>query len=912
MSGNFRWYAEYFSRNMFWFVLILTVTLPLVAQTAVQHLSLNGDWQFRQSETDPIAVDRVGVHEGTTDWHKAAVPGVVQTDLLANKLIPDPFYRDNESKLQWIGFANWEYQRTFNVSQLQFRQQHAELVFDGLDTFAKVFVNGKQVLAADNMFRTWRVEVGPQLQAGQNTIRVEFSSPLLSALQHVKAEKYPLPGSADSPWAKPFGVSTSNYVRKAPYNYGWDWGPRFLTAGIWRPVEIEFWNTARIDNVYVRQLDVSKASANITVETDVIAGAAKRVQVALNESPWTGTNDAGTRNAKATHHAAASIQTQFVWLHPGANHVIFALNINHPALWYPTGYGAQNMYRFRVALRDGTSQVDSKEAHAGLRSVELRRDPDQWGRSFEFVVNGIPIFAKGANLIPFDSFPTRTTDADMRRILDSARDANMNMLRVWGGGYYGTDRFYELADERGLMLWQEFMFSDAMYPHDKAFLDNVQEEAVDQVRRLRNHPSIVLWCGNNEVETAAWHSWKGFDAAVKDMSPKRRDEEWGGYMHLFSGILPQVVAEYSPATPYWPSSPSNNFAAAPDDDQYGDAHYWEVWHGTAPFSAFEDQYPRFMSEYGFQSFPSMATIDTFTEPQDRTLLSPVMLAHQKNTRGNQLIKLYMEREFPQPKDFPSFVYVSQVLQAQGIQLGTEHLRRNRPHVMGALYWQLNDCWPVASWASVDYYGRWKALQYYAKRFYQDVLVSPHVRDGKIEISIVSDRTQAINGTLRVQLMDFSGKILSQKDAPVEIQPLSAAQVWEAPQIDYLKTANGGAADPAAVFLHVELRLSEDKTGQPVSTNNLYFLPYKDLHLPPATIRSEWTVIDGKPALRLSSVVLARDVDIETGAFDGRPSDNFFDLLPGQSKTVVFAKGTKEDLKKTLSIVSLTDAFTSSR
>lgn len=890
---GFRW----FSLAMV-FIVAISGAVSLAAQSGVEHFSLNGKWQFRQTATDPLAENIVGAHSGTTDWHPAAVPGVVQTDLLASGLIPPPFYRDDESKLQWIGLANWEYQRTFTITSQQLRETHADLVFKGLDTFATVFVNDQQVLSADNMFRAWRVDVRDQLHAGTNTIRVEFASPILSVVQQVKAEKYPLPDLVMSQWSKPLGVSTSNYVRKAPYNYGWDWGPRFLTAGIWQPVEIEFWSAARIDNVFVRQLDVRPESANLSVEADVVASAPKHLRIELDGSllPSSGRS--------ITASGAKSItQQKSVWLHTGINHIAFPLNIEKPALWYPAGYGEQTMYRFRVGLSDGIYLLDSKEVHTGLRSVKLQRHKDKWGISFAFVVNGIPVFAKGANVIPMDSFPTSVTDAQMVRVLQSARDANMNMIRVWGGGYYETDRFYELADQMGLMVWQEFMFGGAMYPYNRVFLDNVQQEAIDQVRRLRNHPSIVLWCGNNESETG-WYFWGDRIDYKKALPPDIRDEVWGGYMHLFSGILPQVIARYSPETPYWPSSPSNDFSAAPGNDQFGDAHYWAVWHGRAPFSSFDAQYPRFMTEYGFQSFPEMATIDTFTLPGDRTLLSPVMLEHQKNTEGNQLIKIYMDREFPPPKDFPSFVYVSQVLQAEGIQIGAEHLRRNRPHVMGSLYWQLNDCWPVASWSSIDYYGRWKALQYYARRFYQDVLVSPHLRGGKVEVAVVSDRMQPFRGVVRLQLMDFSGHVVSQKDVTVEIQPLSATQVWATSQSDYLQNSQ-----PSDVFLHAELLISGEADSKPASTNNLYFLPYKDLRLPAAKIHVIWTTENGKPALKLSSATLARDVYIETGSLDADPSDNFFDLLPGQPRTVVFQTAVPSNtFRQHVHVMSLTDAF----
>ncbi len=864
---------------------LFVAAFVLHAQSGLQQVSLDGAWQFRQTSGD--------AHPGTADWHAATVPGVVQTDLLANHLIPDPFYRDDESQLQWIGLAGWEYQRSFTILPEQIHRRHVELVFHGLDTFAKVYVNDHLVLSADNMFRSWRVDVRSQLHVGNNQIRIAFASPILAALPEVKAEKYPLPASDLSQWDKPFGVATQNYTRKAPYNYGWDWGPRFLTIGIWQPVELQFWDEARIDSVYVRQRDVAAASANLSVEADILASGPRRVSVALTQGRWwpQGKADSAAVTGKQQH------VFQQVWLHEGENHIVFPVNIQHPALWYPNGYGAQNLYRFQVLVKDGKRAVDMREVHTGLRSVVLQRINDKWGRSFTFVVNGIPIFAKGADVIPLDSFPTRVTEEQMTTLLASAREANMNMLRVWGGGYYETDRFYELCDQMGLMVWQEFMFSDAMYPHNAAFLASVHQEAIDQVRRLRNYASIVLWCGNNEVEESwpAWH--KTFVATL----PKDVEQNiWGGYMHLFSGILSQVVARYAPGSAYWPSSPSNDFAAAEGNDQYGDAHYWAVWHGRAPFAAYADQYPRFMSEYGFQSFPSMATIDSFTLPEDRALLSKVMLAHQKNKEGNQIIKTYMQREFPDPKDFPAFVYVSQVLQAEGVKFGAEHLRRNRPHVMGSLYWQLNDCWPVASWASMDYYNRWKALQYYAKRFYNDVLVSPHVRNGQVAIAVVSDRVQPFDATVHAQVMDFSGKVLVDKQWPVHVAPLSAQEIWREAQAQLLQ-----GLDPSRVFLHTEIVAN----GATLSSNTLYFLPFKDLHLPAAQLQIQWTQVQGAPAVTLRSTTLARDVNLDFGALDVQPADNFFDLLPGQSKTIVLqTKVSLSALQSALHGMSLTDAF----
>jgi beta-mannosidase len=523
--------------------------------------------------------------------------------------------------------------------------------------------------------------------------------------------------------------------------------------------------------------------------------------------------------------------------------------------------------------------------------------PDKWGRSFEFVVNGIPVFAKGADVIPFDSFPNRVTTANYRRILESARDANMNMIRLWGGGYYESEEFYEICDELGLMVWQDFMFGNDWQPGTYAFKQNIEAEAEDQVRRLRNHPSIVLWCGNNETESAfEWAPRPGLPDDVKFLM-------WQDYLTEFSGILPRVVARLNPETPYWPSSPSADYEALSDHYQSGDHHDWSVWHGRVPFSEYEKHHWRFVSEYGFQSFPEMRTVESFTQPEDRTgIFTPVMLAHQKNNEGNSIIQDYIAKDYPAPKDFASFLYVSQVVQAEGIKIGAEHWRRSRPETMGSIFWQLNDCWPVASWSSIDYYGRWKALQYYARRFYAPVLVSPHVEDGALKVYIVSDKVKAEPATLRVRLMDFDGKVLLEETRKLDVAPLASQVYLEWP---LKKLADAGATNTTYVFVTADLTA----VGGEISRNLVYLAPVKEIHLKPAQLKVEALGAGGRYKILIGSPVLARSVYLSFGNLDVQLSDNYFDLRPGETAEITATSAASLDsLKAQMKVVSLTDAF----
>ncbi|MGB6403517.1 MAG: glycoside hydrolase family 2 protein, partial [Candidatus Sulfotelmatobacter sp.] len=694
--------------------------LPLEAAEPSSQ-NLDSGWQFRAVAN----TDRPDVKE----WHPAQVPGVVQTDLLHNGLIPDPFDRDNEFRLQWIGLADWEYQTTFQVDAATLAHDHVDLAFAGLDTFADVYLNDQAVLHADNMFRNRRIPAKALLKPGPNTLRIVFHSAVEKMIPYVKSLPYILPSISTHNYGNEENIATAPYTRKAPYNYGWDWGPRFMTEGIWQPVRLETWDALRVENFHIHQENIGTDLANVTAELEIEASKPTTATLTLAHDEMSG--------------PATADGTQTLQLNAGVNHISVPVRITAPKLWYPVGYGAQNRYRFSAQVRIGREVAAHAETKTGLRSVELRRVPDQWGKSFEFVVNGIRVFAKGADVIPFDSFPNRVTPEIHRNILQSARDAHMNMVREWGGGYYESDDFYDICDELGIMVWQEFMFGGDMIPGDVSFQENVRQEAIDQIKRLRDHPSIVVWCGNNEVETGWWH-WGDRQEFKASISPDTRDRVWQDYVIMFADILKSAVTEYADPTPYTPSSPSANFEEIPDNQHNGDMHYWAVWHQQAPASDYTKQFPRFMSEYGFQSFPEMHTIRTYAhQPEDFDIRSTVMQAHQKNKGGNERILTYMLREYHEPKDFASFVYLSQVQQAEIIKIGAEHLRRQRPRTMGSLYWQLNDCWPVASWASIDYYGRWKALHYYARRFYDDLLISPFLHDGKVDVYVVSDKLQPL-------------------------------------------------------------------------------------------------------------------------------------------------------------------------
>ena len=820
------------------------------------RIPIQAGWQFREA--------------GKDKWYPASVPGCVHTDLLKNKLIDDPFYRDNEKKLQWIGKTDWEYQTTINLTAEMLERTNLELVFEGLDTYADVFLNDKLLISTDNMFRAWRVDAKSLAMPGANSMRIHFRSPINEVLPIMAKMDYELPAANDQ------GEKTSPYTRKAPYQYGWDWGPRFVTSGIWRPVYLEAWDVARVADLHILPGEIRPDIARMTAEVEIVAGTNLDADIFVD--------NLRDKTVAAQRHVS---------LTPGINRVALNIAVSHPALWWPNGLGAHPLYAFKARLLVNGNPLDEAITRTGLRALELRQQPDESGKSFTFVINGVPVFAKGGNWIPADSFPSRITKDKYRELLESVRDTNMNMLRVWGGGIYESDEFYDLCDEMGILVWQDFMFGCSLYPADKAFLENVRQEANDNVKRLRNHPSIVIWVGNNEIESG-WFHW-----GWKERLPARL---WDDYLKIFYGVLPEVCKSLDPSRPYWPSSPSSNLEDDPESQKMGDLHYWQVWHASAPFTDYEKQFPRFMTEYGFQSFPLLETVQSYTAPADHDIKSPVMMAHQRHPRGNQLIREYMLREYPEPKDFEAFLYVSQILQAEGIKIGAEHLRRIRPHNMGSLFWQIDDCWPVASWSSIDYTGRWKALQYYARRFYNDILISPHEENGNLNIYIVSDRLQSTAAQLNLSLLDFDGRQLWSQQQNVEVAALNSKPYLNIP----INTLLAGK-DARSVFLSAELLVD----GKPVSRNEHFFQPYKSLLLPRSHISAEAIPTRAGITITLSSDKLARGVYLSAPGYAGFFGDNFFDLIPGKKVEVEFRSdgpANLVDFRKRLVIRSLADAF----
>ena len=868
------------------------------AQTRTQ--SLAAGWEFRLVPGDASVV----AHPEAASWRTAAVPGTVQTDLMAAKLLPDPAWRDNESRVQWVGLSDWEYRTTFQVDDATLAREHVALVFDGLDTFAQVRVNGQLVAETDNMFRRWRVAFdGAQrqwLKRGANTLTVTLRSPIKRLLPGVMKQPYALPGAYDSQFGdEPKGVATSSYVRKAPYHYGWDWGPRLVALGIWQPVQLESWDVLRIENFHVRQERIDADVAQLSAEVEIEAARGAAVRLSVQVSPPDG---------------PSFTLTQTALLDAGRNTLSVPIRIPHPARWYPAGYGAQPLYAFHVVIGDGADGHETRataDQRTGLRSVELRRDKDQWGRSFEFVVNGIPIFAKGANMIPLDSFPNRVTRERQRALLLSARRANMNMLRLWGGGYYESDAFYEEADALGIMIWQDFMFGGAIVPADPAFDDNARQEAIEQVKRLRDHPSIVLWCGNNEVQ-ADWESWDATLAFKQKISPEERERLWSSQLKLFGDVLRGVVSRYAPEVPYWATSPGVDLEGPSGQMGDGDLHFWRVWGGSAPVETYLDTAPRFMSEYGLQSYPEMRTIASFTLPEDRRLDSAVIRAHQKfgvaagPDVGNDRVLFYIRKNYGEPKDFASFVYLSQVMQADGIELAASHLRSQRPRSMGSMYWQLNDVWPGASWSSIDYFGRWKALQFHAKRFYADVTVVALRHEFNTNVSLVSDQLMTADAELRWRVMDVDGHVLRTGRRVVRLAPQAATEV-----LTESDAALIGDADPRRTFVEFEL-MAATAPEQRLARSIVYFEPARGMSLPPPGIRSEVNVDKGSRPdhywIELSADRLARAVWMDFGDLDVELEDNAFDLLPGEHRHIELRSAASlESLRSRLSVRTLQDA-----
>ncbi len=835
-------------------LIILGVAFTLTASSqSMNTRELNASWQFRKI--------------GDKKWLPATVPGTVHTDLLNNKIIDDPFYGDNEKKQQWIDTCAWEYETYFDCDSALLNQGHIELQFDGLDTYAKVYLNNELLIEADNMFRTWNVKCKSYLKGEGNHLLIQFEPAVLKGKALAKNLPYTLPGEERV------------FTRKAAYQYGWDFGPRFVTCGIWRPVKIVTWSLFKVNDIRVIQDQLSDANADLVAEINITTDAATTVYFKMV---------LGTTIPDSLYYEQP--------VQIGENTLNLPFKIKNPKRWWCNGMGDPNMYHATLQISNALSQSEMRNISMGLRTIQLVQQDDSLGQRFYFKLNGVPVFMKGANYVPADNFLPRVTDQRYREIIQSAVDANMNMLRVWGGGVYEDDKFYNICDEKGILVWQDFMFAGSMYPGDADFIENVKQEVTQNVTRLRNHPSLALWCGNNEIDEG-WQNWgwqQQYKYSAKDSAKIR-----GDYEKLFRETISQIVDRVDPLHSYWPSSPQIGWGHE-ESLWEGDSHYWGVWWGNEPFDAYKEKVGRFASEYGFQGMPSLNTIKKYCDEKDLSLQSSCVKTHQKNAKGFETIQSYLDKEYKQPKDFENYIYVSQLLQAKGIKTAIEAHRRGRPHCMGSLYWQLNDCWPGTTWSSTDYNGDWKAVHYVAKNAFEKILVSPLIEEHILKVYVMNDTKTKMNVTLEMKMMDFSGTVAWTKNVPLIILSDSARVYFNIDSAEVLKNI-----DPSKTVLSV--RLTRDQ--QVISENTLFFIPDKDLKLAQPLITYTFGTAGKKSTLELEAKSVAKNVCIDFQESKVKLSDNYFDLLPGQKKTILIDGNVNSaDLAKKIKVKSLIDSY----
>lgn len=804
--------------------------------------SLNGKWLMS------------GTNLNT--WINANVPGSVYRDLLENKLIYDPFYRDNENEIKVLMEHDYFYRREFTLPKSFIKKQNY-LVCKGLDTLATIIINGKMVAKTNNMHRTYRFEVTPYLQECNNTIEVIFNSPLKYIEEKVK--KCPLKEGA---------IRRFSHLRKAHYMFGWDWGPELPDAGIWQDIYLESTDVGYLDDVHIIQHhNKDRVILTITCKSVLFTNDAK---IKINF-----TNPQGEVIYDIVENAL--------------NNNTFTIEVIDPQLWWPVGYGKQPLYHLLVSLGNDTENADTRNFRIGLRTIKLQREKDIYGESFTFIVNGLPIFVKGANYIPEDNIISRTNRFRTMKLLEAAVLANHNIIRVWGGGYYPQDYFYDLCDEMGILVWQDLMFACSVYNvEDSELLETIIPEIHDNIKRIKHHPSLCIICGNNEVETM-----------VVNWGIPDKEQAQKYYLFLFEDLLPKVVKEVYPDCIYWLSSPSSGGKLFdPNSDKFGDMHYWGVWHNNEPITYYRKYYPRLMSEFGIQSFPSIKTIESFTIPEDRNIFSYVMECHQKDTGANAKIMNYIGKMFKFPKDFDSLIYLSQLIQAEGYRYGVEHWRRNYGRCMGAIYWQLNDCWPVASWSSIDYYQRWKTIHYHSKKFFAKILLSLEETDGDVAIHITNETDKTLSGKVKWKLIDFYGERLFENIIDVEVPNYCSKKIDEIIfKLDNYKKMN-------TVF-YAQLIIDDEV----ISENFISFAPDKHLNLPKGNIMFKLEKRESTCTLTLKCEVFCKFVEIQLKHDDVIFSDNYFHLLPNISKKITFESEKDIDsLLKDLQIRSLIDTF----
>lgn len=817
----------------------------------MQKVVLNGKWKMRKIQGG--------------EWIDAQVPGSVYYDLLNAGLIEDPFYRDNEDKTIEAAYYDYEYEREFFITSDILEQDRIFLCCEGLDTISCIYINDKEIARTCNMHRTYEFDIKQALNEGKNSIKIIFYSPV----------KYIEEKDRQNPiWSTNIAMKGFSHLRKAHYMFGWDWGPKVPDMGIWRDIYIKAFSIARIDDVYITQNHKDKkvslnirariqnwSNQELELEVSVLSPQGELIKSSINTSQY-------------------------------ENNV--HIDIHNPKLWWPNGYGEQHLYKVEVVVQKEGKIIDNVSYKIGLRTLTVRREKDQWGESFEFNVNGVSIFAMGADYIPEDNILARCTPEKTEKLINDCIDANFNCVRVWGGGIYPWDYFYDLCDRYGLVVWQDFLYACATYDLNDEFKENIIKETEDNVRRLRHHASLGLWCGNNEMEWA-WVEWG------LPNNPKLKTD----YIKMFEVYIPEVVKEHDPNTFYWPASPSSGGGFDnPNDENRGDVHYWDVWHGLKPFTDYRKFYFRFCSEFGFQSFPCLKTVESFTLPKDRNIFSYVMEKHQKNGTANGRIMFYLSDYFLYPKDFDSLLYTSQLLQAEAIKYGVEHWRRNRGRCMGAIYWQLNDCWPVASWASIDSFGRWKALHYFAKRFFAPVLLSACETDTSVALHLSNETLKTVKGTIKWALRDNFSNIITEGSKEAEVPALSSVLC------ETLEFDNILSDDKIKRKTYLEYSFVCD--GVDASRGTVLFCRPKHFEFIDPEIKIDVCDENDKFVVTVSPQAYAKYVELDLRDSDCRFSDNYFDLSKGENRQIYVMKETlsrklsKNEFESSLTVRSIFD------
>lgn len=815
----------------------------------MKTISLNGAWEFREANG--------------TEWLPATVPGCNYLDLMALHRIEDPFYGDNEKKALWVSETDWEYRRSFTVPESFCDAEEQLLVCERLDTVCDVFINGICVGRGENSHRAYRFPVKAVLRPGENSLRILFHSPM--AYVRKKQKEAPMPFNVNNE------VTGIPHIRKAQCDFGWDWGPLLPYSGVCGEIRLEARRIARL--------------AEITLKQEHENGCVLLHMEAASLSLC----------AAETRLQATVLSPQGTLLfqrEQAGDHARFDVSISKPELWWTaelSGKREQPLYTVTLTLLHGGEILETQEKKIGLRTLELNQERDRWGQNFQFILNGVPIFAKGGDWIPPDSFPTRFTPELAEKTIERVRDSNMNMLRIWGGGSYGSDVFYDLCDRYGLLIWQDFMFACEPYPfYNETFLQNVKEEIRINVTRLRHHASLCLWCGNNEIEAMSGN-WRTYRRLMD------------GTEQFFYHILPKWLKRLDPATPYIPGTPcGNGYLSNVGDDSCGDTHLWQVWHGYKPLYYYRKRHTRFCSEFGLESAPHWQTLEEFIAPGDRALNSQAMGVHQKCRNGNNKMLYYMASRFFIPQKFEDLCTLTQLIQSEGVRDATEHWRRNRGRCNGSLWWQLNDCWPVNSWSSIDYRGRFKALQYAAKHFFAPVTVSLEDCGSQVRFFVINDKPAPFDGMLKIHLRTFDGKHMACARKPVHVDGLTAPLLSQKDFSPYLKKHGKG------VFLQADLL---DGQGAMLSRRTLLFAPEKALSFPKTPIQTTLEVHGAELVIRLKSEGFVRFLQLDLQGNSAPFSDNFFDLLPGEEKRVALpleAPDSVEHLRERLRLRSLAD------